>query len=274
MARPVNRDSGQIARAACLLCAALLVAGCASVPPRPSELPAEQAPRSVVFVADGAGNFQAASRQLRRTVRRGRLPIAVQTHEWSHGYGRIIADQVHFQHALGEGQRLAARVKEYHDQHPNMPIYLFGHSAGSAVVLAAAEALPAGVVDRVVLLSPSLSASYDVCPTLRNVRRGLHVFYSPLDWWYLGIYTHVIGTCDRRWNAASGLVGFRVDPQRCDPADLAKLHQRSWQPLDEFLGNFGGHYGSYQPNFLRVHVMPLLLDDCPALPLEAPEDDE
>src|SRR5687767_4366858 len=50
-------------------------------------------PAAVVFVADGAGNFQAASMHLRDVVACDRLPIDVRTFEWSHGYGRIVADQ-------------------------------------------------------------------------------------------------------------------------------------------------------------------------------------
>ena len=59
-----------------------------------------------------------------------------------------------------EGLRLAARVTEYRGLFPDRRLYLIGHSTGCAVVLAAAERLPPDGVDRIVLLSPSVSAAW------------------------------------------------------------------------------------------------------------------
>jgi pimeloyl-ACP methyl ester carboxylesterase len=217
-------------------------------------------PQSVVFVADGAGNFQAASGHLRYVVHADGRPIDVRTFEWSHGDGRIVADQVDFAHARAEGQALAEVLRAFHAEHPDLPLHLFGHSAGSAVALAAAEAVPPGVIDRVVLIAPALSAGYDIVPALRNVG-GLHVFYSPHDWWYLGVYTQLIGTSDRRWGAASGRVGFQPSVDEAEVHLLDKLYQRPWHPADRFLGNFGGHYGNYQPGFVRTYILPLFSDE-------------
>ena len=33
----------------------------------------------------------------------------------------------------------------------------------------------------------------------------------------------------------------------------------AWQPSDRELGNDGGHYGAYQPDYLKVRVLPVLL---------------
>jgi hypothetical protein len=41
----------------------------------------------------------------------------------------------------------------------------------------------------------------------------------------------------------------------------AKLRQYPWEPGLDSTGNHGGHYGAYQPDFLRVAVLPLLLPD-------------
>jgi pimeloyl-ACP methyl ester carboxylesterase len=238
-----------------LLC--LLVSGCATAPLAPPSLAGAPA-GAMVFAADGAGNFQAASRTLRAVSRSAKCPLQVETVNWSHGYGRVVADQLCYTRSRGEGKRLAASVLDYHAQHPGVPIYLVGHSAGSAVVLAALEDLPPGLVDRAVLLSPSVSTGYDLRPALAAVDRGLYVYYSKHDYWYLGFVTGVLGTADRRWTSASGRYGFQVPPEGADASLYSKLYQRSWQPGDMQLGNLGGHYGSYQPEFLRAYIVPLL----------------
>jgi pimeloyl-ACP methyl ester carboxylesterase len=223
----------------------------------PTAVPAQPA-SAVVFVADGAGNFQAASNALREVIRCDNVPIHVVTFDWSHGYCRIVADQLGFRHAQAQGQRLAREIEAYAQAHPHMPIYLMGHSAGATVALSALEHLSPGIVERAMLLSPSVSDRYDVAPATRSVNRALHVFYSQADYWYLGLATHVLGTADRRFlHAASGRVGFRTSASNDDEM-RAKLIQREWQPSDSETGNFGGHYGNYQSEFLRRHVVPLL----------------
>src|SRR5262249_13845513 len=153
----------------------------------------------------------------------------------------------------------AEQVAAYRRACPAAEIYLVGHSAGCTVILAAVEALPPATVDRVVLLAPALSADYDLRPALRGVRWSLDVFCSRRDWFYLGLGTRVMGTAARRWSAPAGRVGFR--PAGNTPEDLAqftKLRQHPWHPCLMWTGNLGGHYGGYQPAFLRAYVLPLL----------------
>jgi pimeloyl-ACP methyl ester carboxylesterase len=212
----------------------------------------------VILVADGAGNFQAASTSLRAAAAEQRLSLAVQTFAWSHGYPRILSDHVGYGHARAEGARLAAEVLALRQQCQAAEIYLVGHSAGCGVILAAAESLPVGCVDRIVLLSPSLSVDYDLRPALRSVRETVDVFYSTNDWLYLALVTRLIGTSDRHWAPAGGRYGFR--PQLATPEDVclyARLRQFPWQPSYTQAGNLGGHYGTYQPEFLRRYVLPL-----------------
>jgi pimeloyl-ACP methyl ester carboxylesterase len=240
----------------------LAVGGCAGLRqtaylPRPC-VP----PQGVVFVADGAGNFLAASASLRQVAARDRLPLDIEAFPWSHGSFRCLADHMDYTHARVEGQCLAAQVVAFRQQCPGAEVYLLGHSAGCAVILAAAESLPPDYIDRVVLLAPSLSVDYDLRPTLRCARDGLDVFYSQKDWVYLALVTGIIGTSDRHWAPAGGRVGFR--PHADGPYDsqlFSRLRQHPWQPSYAADGNRGGHYGSYQPDFLRDYVMPLLHRD-------------
>src|SRR4051794_13481076 len=76
-----------------ILIALVLFPGCLSVQ-RTAALPPQPpvAPRALVFVIDGAGGFQAASKSLQQTVAEQGIPLQVEVVQWSHGYMRILAD--------------------------------------------------------------------------------------------------------------------------------------------------------------------------------------
>jgi pimeloyl-ACP methyl ester carboxylesterase len=249
---------------------ALLSAGCVGLEAR-SGTPVTAAfpsvePAALVLVADGAGGFKAASMSLRETVATDGLPLRVETFDWTHGHWRILADQLDRGHAREEGAELARRVAALNQSRPGATISLVGHSAGSAVVLAAAELLPPGSVDRIVLLAPSVSSDHDLRPALACARRGVDVFYSNDDRVYLGLGVAILGNADRERGSAAGRVGFR--PVFAGPGDAAlytRLRQYPWESTLEWTGNHGGHYGAYQPGFLRAAVLPLLLP-APATP--------
>jgi pimeloyl-ACP methyl ester carboxylesterase len=226
-------------------------------------LPCE--PLGVVFVADGAGNFQATSRGIRQAVSEQGLPLVVQTVPWSHGWLRILADQLDRENLCCEGRELARKVCQFRQRHPDRPVFLVGHSAGSSVVLIATDHLPPGSVERVILTAPAVSICRDLRPALRCARAGVDVFYSISDRGYLGFWVGLTGTSDGRRAPAAGRVGFR--PRACDPADAALFHnlrQYPWHPNLAWTGNRGGHFGAYQPLFLRTFILPLLRVDRPA----------
>lgn len=233
--------------------------GCAR---RRAELNTYSAPvpeAGVLFVADGAGNYQNASRALRRASQEAGFPLQIVTFEWSHGYLRSVADLVDYPYAKEQGRRLAEEVMAYRRDHPGMPVHLAGHSAGATVVMAALECLPPDTVDRAVLISPSLSACYDVRPGLRAIKQGLHNFHSHRDWVYCGIFTRVLGNSDRNHRPCSGRVGFQAMAMPGDEYLLAKLVQRPWTRADVETGNRGGHFGNYEAAFLQTRVLPLFL---------------
>lgn len=213
----------------------------------------------VVYAVDGAGGWDASSSSLRQVCAESGVPLTVETYEWQHGCGRILADQCDCAYARAAGERLAEKVRCYRQCYPTGRVYLVGHSAGTQVVLAAAEALPPGSVNRIILLAPSVSACYDLRPALRASCEGIDTFYSCKDWWYLGMAVGVVGTADRTWSAAAGRVGFRPRVETPEDGALyAKLRQHPWQPEVACTGHDGGHYGAHQPGHLRAFVVPLL----------------
>ena len=69
-------------------------------------------------------------------------------------------------------------------------------SSGSHVVLAAAECLPPGSVERIVLLAPSVASGYDLRRAIRATNSGIDVYYSPVDQ-VLDLAVNSVGTADR-----------------------------------------------------------------------------
>jgi pimeloyl-ACP methyl ester carboxylesterase len=213
-----------------------------------------------VFVANGSGDFRTVSGNLIRVVQETAAPLLIQTCLWSHGYGRYIIDHVDHANHLDQARPLAIQVAAYRQACSDRRIYLIGHSAGCAVVLAAAELLPPDSVDRIILLAPSVCEAYDLRPALRTARCGIDVFHSSQDRVILGLGMQVFGTADHGCHTAAGRNGFT--PTIASPADAAlyvKLRQHPWDPAVEWTGHSGGHYGNNEAAFLQAYVLPLLL---------------
>lgn len=219
----------------------------------------------VVFVADGSGDYRTTSRVLCETVNACGAPLRVETFVWSHGYGRMLIDQVDHCNHLEQGRRLASLIVANQQSCPERGVYLVGHSSGAAVVLAAAEASPPNSIERVVLLAPAVSHDYDLRPALRAVRQSIDVFISRRDVGALLIGTGVVGTADNRYSAAAGRIGF-TPIQTCPGDELlyAKLRIHPWDRCVVWSGNRGSHYGALEPGFVRAYVLPLLTRSSPS----------
>jgi pimeloyl-ACP methyl ester carboxylesterase len=228
--------------------------------PVPSACSYTPPPCGIILVADGAGGFEGTSDRLREVVAEQRLPLQVQTVDWTHGYLRAFADHLDLEHTLAEAKFLAGEIVTLLRREPRPKIYLVAHSAGAGVVLPAVQYLPPNSIERMILLAPAVSADYDIRPALRTSRSGLENFYSERDRFILDFGIRVFGTTDRRRGSpAAGLVGFRPPPLSPEELPLLnRLHQHPWEPSMIMNGNRGGHYGSYEPEFLRAYIIPLL----------------
>src|SRR5262249_54457640 len=107
----------------------------------------------VVYIADGSGGLPGPSGELARLIE-CYTPLRAEVVDWSHGWGRVLSDMFGHSHHLASGQTLACQILAQRQTCPGAPIILVAHSAGAAVVLAAAEVLPPGSVDRIILLAP------------------------------------------------------------------------------------------------------------------------
>jgi pimeloyl-ACP methyl ester carboxylesterase len=235
-----------------------LLSGCATVPTRIESHFSPVAARGIVIVADGAGGNHTATRAIATAVDRRGLALYVRSFDWTNG-GLGLTDVTDVAHSRCQGRLLAAEVCRYRTACPGVPVSLVGYSAGSAVVLAAAESLPADSLERIVLLAPAVSSSYDLRRALIAASAGVDAFSSERDRFWLGFGTALAGTADGKREAPAGRVGF-CPPALCpgEAALAGRLRQHPWTPAVASTGNRGGHGDSLRPAYLEGFVLPLL----------------
>lgn len=223
-----------------------------------STAPAEPDSRPLVWVVDGAGDLKGCSTALSYANMLAGGPLELSVFPWSHGYRRLLLDQIDGKHAKAQGGRLAAAIRARKEREPERRTVLVGHSAGCAVVLAAGDALPPDSIDRMVLLAPSVSTGYDLRPSLSAAEEGLDVFCSRKDWVALGFVVRVVGTTDTGSGTAAGRFGFHPRGEGAlDPSAGAKLRQHFWSAEQAWTGHNGRHHGMHSPAFVHAYLFPL-----------------
>jgi hypothetical protein len=254
-----------LSRARCLWLVLPLVSGCAGMSRRIECYSPPVPPRGIVLVLDGAGGYTTASSAVATAAEQARLPLYVRSFDWSLGRLRPLADMRDQEHSRCQGEALAAEVSRYHVSYPGIPVYLVGFSAGSVVVLTAAERMPVDSLERIVLLAPAVSAGYDIRRALASARGGMDVFTSQRDRLWLGLGTGVVGTADGTRDPAAGRVGFQPPPLCPGETGLAgRLRQHPWDCAVAWTGNEGGHSGTLSQAYLKAYVLPLLSPGQPA----------
>ncbi|MDW8241605.1 MAG: alpha/beta hydrolase [Thermogemmata sp.] len=226
-------------------------------------MPPERSPNSkpLVWIVDGAGDLKGCSNAIGYANAVRGQPLEVVVFPWSHGYRRLLRDQIDGEHARRQGVRLAQAILERKAREPDRRVVLIAHSAGCAVALGAGDVLPPNSVDRIILLAPSVSTGYDLRPTLQAAKEGVDVFCSKRDWVALGFVVRVVGTTDNFWSgAAAGRWGFRQARLAWqDPLIASRLRQHFWSPELAWTGHTGGHHGMHAPGFIHTFLWPLIL---------------
>jgi pimeloyl-ACP methyl ester carboxylesterase len=220
----------------------------------------------LLWVVDGAGDLRGCSNAFSRANMMAGNPVELSVFPWSHGYPRLLMDQIDMGHARARGAKLAAAIAERRAREPGRRVVLLAHSAGCAVALAAADVIPPDAIDRLILLAPSVSTGYDVRPALAAAREGMDVFCSKKDWVALGFVVKVVGTTDKFWSgAAAGRLGFKAkDPTVADMVAGGRLRQHFWTAEVAWTGHTGGHHGMHAPAFIHTYLFPLIGVPAPA----------
>jgi pimeloyl-ACP methyl ester carboxylesterase len=242
----------------CVPSSLLFVAGLLMV----RDLPAAEPVRAgTVFVLGGVGGLDPLQATAPWAMPIAGVPHRVEVFLWTHGILRPLRDLQDIRHLLKQADRLTDRVLEELARHPDRPIYLIGHSAGAALILAAAEKLPPASIERMILLAPAVSPSYDLRPALRATRHELVAFTSTYDRLCLDWCTSLFGTVDRVYGPAAGLDGFR-EPEDLDEEGRGlyrRLVQVPWRLPMMWQGTDGWHNGACMPIFLIHRVAPWLM---------------
>ncbi|MBL8795696.1 MAG: hypothetical protein JNM56_17455 [Planctomycetia bacterium] len=214
----------------------------------------------VAYVVGGVGGLENLKLAVQVALRMEGLKHEVVLFEWTHGKGKILKDLQDSRHYAGKIEELADELKRAHWADPDRPIYVIARSGGAGLALAAAERLPEGTLERIILLSPAVSPQYNLRPALRACRHEIVSFHSDLDVVVLGWGTSQFGTSDRHYCNSAGRVGFRK-PDASDPEGeqlYRRLVQVRWTPAMLLTGHTGGHVGSALPTFLAREVTPWL----------------
>lgn len=214
----------------------------------------------IVILADGSGATTATYDCLHAASQALQVPLPVLSVPWCR---HAAAPQDHTDyaaHCLGAA-RMTALVLAVRRDCPHSPLILIGYSTGCRVALLAAESLPPGSVERIVLLAASVSCSYDLTPALKATSRGIDSFWSAED----GVLEYIpgrLGTADGLVMACAGQVGFQAPgPPRPEQVELyRKLRQYRWH---EAMGGQGGHSTWHAPRFQRRYLVPLLMRPVP-----------
>ncbi len=179
----------------------------------------------------------------RRALRDLGVQSRIRTHDYGRPFGLLANLMSHDGNRLAAAN-IAAQIVEYRVKHPNTPIDLIGYSGGGGMAVMVAEAIPADIrLRNVVLCQPAISPTYNLSSALRRVDGKLVNLYAPNDWFMLGWGTTVFGTMDRQYVASAGKDGFQEPPKLDDPSLAEHFTQQSWTPDLIWKGHGGMHAG-------------------------------
>lgn len=217
--------------------------------------------RGLIIILHGIEGKSNANEGIRQGLLSAGLDDAMAVVPWGAGIPLIktLVNEVNVVGNRNDGQRIADLVVSYQNRYPGRPVVLIGHSAGCGIAVFAAESLSAGrQVDGIILIAPSLSASYDLTGALARSRRGIVNFHNRNDRAALAVGTTVFGTIDRAHGPSAGLHGFDP-PAPEDPFSRHDAYRRLHQVdlTQTFNVSLGGtHFAPTSPPFVATHIAP------------------
>ncbi|MBK9120407.1 MAG: alpha/beta hydrolase [Phycisphaerales bacterium] len=251
----------QCVRSVVAISAITVLAGCATTP---TDIPA-RCERGYVYYLDGAGGGRPLSNWasgVRDGLRTAGYPGWGEMFTWQTGLG-VAPDQLASnEYKRAKAAQLARKIVAFQQTHPNTPITLVGHSAGTAIAVFALEALPERpIIENVILLSGSLSADYDLTVALMRVRQNMYVFTSDRDV-ILTVLLPISGPADRgaASNHVTGVSGaiLPANPRPETAHQYSKVVEVQWNPSFRSIGHVGGHLDALSEPFVRAFVAPLV----------------
>jgi pimeloyl-ACP methyl ester carboxylesterase len=244
----------------CLFVSVLVSLGVLAAPLLADPPTSAEPPASTVVVVGGVGGLENLKLSVISALHLAGVAADVQGFEWTHGKGHIFKDLQDTRNHTRKSAELAEEILRLQSAEPDRPIYLIGRSAGAVLVLTAAEELPPGTLQRIILLSPAVSPAFDLTAGLRACKGQVVNFYSDMDWFVLGWGTNHFGTADRLYGPSAGKTGFILPNAHDQDTEehYNRLVQVRWTPAMILQGHTGGHLGTALPSFLAHEVVPWL----------------
>lgn len=225
-------------------------------PPRPTDM---QRDRGMIYMFPGVEGNEWSLKGAHDALRDDGAAQAIYVFNW----GRVVGMLGNLMAEEGNREKanqVAQEIIAYRAQYPDAPVDLIGYSGGGGMAVFVAEALPADVrLRNVVLVQCALSPTYDLTPTLERLTGELITFHSPSDWLILGAGTEVYGTMDRVYVSSAGRVGFDLERAVRNPQLRARVRQITWS--SDMLwetGHSGGHLPILSYSWNREYVAPLV----------------
>lgn len=226
-------------------------------------LPALAAPEPHIIVLPGIEGSSPCARGIVSGLRQTHPNATYEIYDWTTGHAtRMLYHVVAWNRNQSVAALLAEHIVTLQTQQPDRPIILVGHSGGGAMAIVALEQLPPGYrVHQAILLAPDLAPGHPLATSLDRTLQGIDVFHSKLDCVILGAATTSVGTIDRVWTPAAGMVGFHSPPcsdEMSVSLYATKLRQHGYEVAMSRTGHFGGHFTCTLPEFVNRYVSPSL----------------
>ncbi len=242
---------------ALLLAGVLLAAmgGCtANVPPYVTDQRLEQ---GLIVILPGIEGPSANNANIRQGLMDAALPYAMEIRNW-HGW-RAGASYAFDQPACRrQATELAERIAAYRAAHPGRPVFVVGHSAGGAIAVFLAEAMPPDQpLDGVITLAPALSPHYDLTAAIEGSSGNLLNCFTRTDLLLKGLTT-AGRNLDGASGATAGHEGFSL-PEGAPPRRreaVGYLEQIEWDTSMVKSGNLGGHLGWANAGWVGEYLAP------------------
>lgn len=219
-----------------LTLACLCAAGCNS---NAKFMQPEQLDRGMIVILPGIEGESGFNRDIRAGLIKAEIEYAMPIESWGWHIPVVglAINQVDIIGHILAGKSLAKKIVAYQAKYPHRPVFIISHSGGSGVAIFALEALAdipnSKPIEGAILLSPSLSADYDLTKALQFCRLGIVNFYNERDTLLLGLGTTLLGNVDGGHGASAGRLGFEPaessDPKAKQMAYL-KLYQVELTP--------------------------------------------
>jgi alpha-beta hydrolase superfamily lysophospholipase len=223
----------------------------------------ERLEKGYVIILPGIEGRSVLNENIAKGLVDGGVESAIEIYDWTAGpvwlFPITLRAKSRNQH---EAQKIAQKIVQYQDAHPDRPVHIIGHSGGGGEAVLTLEALPRNRrIASAILLAPAIAPDYNLTRALKRTGFGIYNYYSRYDLFFLTAGTTIMGTIDGQHARAAGAAGFNT------PQDLTaegkelyrtRLHQQRYTKKMAEHGHRGLHIGWAKREFVANWLAPVI----------------